>query len=300
MRMQTIPHFATILAAAACWAGWPQRARWHRCTPRTASPRTNHPLRRSCRIPSHPFAARSDAPPPIPNPTSRSRSSAKGAPNVLLVMTDDVGFGASSTFGGPIPTPTFDKIARRGVRYNRMHTTARVFADAGRADLRPEPSQRAHRVDHGARTRLSGLRHGDAKELRHDRRGAPAERLQHCLVRQESQRAHLANQRGRPVRPLAHGPWLRVLLRLHRRGREPVGPDRVREHHPRRAEGRPHREKQSGLSFRCRSGRPCDPLDSGPARPGAGQAVLRVLRSGRDACPPPRLKRMDRPIQGPV
>jgi len=48
----------------------------------------------------------------------------KGAPNVLLIMTDDVGFGASSTFGGPIPTPTFDKLAASGLRYNRFHTTA--------------------------------------------------------------------------------------------------------------------------------------------------------------------------------
>jgi arylsulfatase len=48
----------------------------------------------------------------------------KGAPNVLLVLTDDVGFGASSTFGGPIPTPTMDKLAANGLRYNRMHTTA--------------------------------------------------------------------------------------------------------------------------------------------------------------------------------
>jgi hypothetical protein len=48
----------------------------------------------------------------------------KGAPNVLLIMTDDVGFGASSTFGGPIPTPTFDKLAQRGLKFNRFHTTA--------------------------------------------------------------------------------------------------------------------------------------------------------------------------------
>ena len=39
-------------------------------------------------------------------------------------MTDDVGFGASSTFGGPVPTPTFDALAREGLRYNRFHTTA--------------------------------------------------------------------------------------------------------------------------------------------------------------------------------
>jgi arylsulfatase A-like enzyme len=48
----------------------------------------------------------------------------KGAPNVLLILTDDVGFGASSTFGGPIPTPTMDKLAANGLRYNRFHTTA--------------------------------------------------------------------------------------------------------------------------------------------------------------------------------
>ena len=45
-------------------------------------------------------------------------------PNVLLIMTDDVGFGAASTFGGPIPTPTFDQLAKAGLRYNKFHTTA--------------------------------------------------------------------------------------------------------------------------------------------------------------------------------
>jgi arylsulfatase len=48
----------------------------------------------------------------------------KGAPNVLLILTDDVGFGASSTFGGPIPTPNYDKLAKNGLRYNMFHTTA--------------------------------------------------------------------------------------------------------------------------------------------------------------------------------
>jgi arylsulfatase len=48
----------------------------------------------------------------------------KGAPNVLLILTDDVGFGASSTFGGPIPTPTMDRLAKEGLRFNNFHTTA--------------------------------------------------------------------------------------------------------------------------------------------------------------------------------
>ncbi|TRW47460.1 arylsulfatase [Georgenia yuyongxinii] len=48
----------------------------------------------------------------------------KGAPNVLIVLLDDVGFGAASTFGGPCRTPTADRLAARGLRYNRFHTTA--------------------------------------------------------------------------------------------------------------------------------------------------------------------------------
>lgn len=48
----------------------------------------------------------------------------EGAPNVLLILTDDVGFGASSTFGGPIQTPTLERLADNGLRYNMFHTTA--------------------------------------------------------------------------------------------------------------------------------------------------------------------------------
>jgi arylsulfatase len=48
----------------------------------------------------------------------------KGAPNILLIMTDDVGFSAPSTFGGVIPTPALDRIASMGLRYTRFHTTA--------------------------------------------------------------------------------------------------------------------------------------------------------------------------------
>jgi len=47
-----------------------------------------------------------------------------GAPNVLLVLLDDVGFAGTSSFGGPISTPSFERIANEGVRYNNFHTTA--------------------------------------------------------------------------------------------------------------------------------------------------------------------------------
>ena len=48
----------------------------------------------------------------------------KDAPNVLLVLIDDAGFGNPSTFGGPVQTPTLDRLAGRGLRYNRFHVTA--------------------------------------------------------------------------------------------------------------------------------------------------------------------------------
>lgn len=48
----------------------------------------------------------------------------KDAPNVLLIITDDSGFGVPSTFGGVIPTPTMDRVAKSGLRYNNIHSTA--------------------------------------------------------------------------------------------------------------------------------------------------------------------------------
>ncbi len=48
----------------------------------------------------------------------------EGAPNVLVILVDDAGFGSSSAFGGPCQTPNFERLADKGIRYNRFHTTA--------------------------------------------------------------------------------------------------------------------------------------------------------------------------------
>jgi arylsulfatase A-like enzyme len=48
----------------------------------------------------------------------------KGAPNVVVILIDDQGFGATGTFGGPVSTPIMDKLASNGIKYNRFHTTA--------------------------------------------------------------------------------------------------------------------------------------------------------------------------------
>jgi arylsulfatase A-like enzyme len=59
-------------------------------------------------------------PPQFPKPVGAP----KGAPNVVLILLDDTGFGQYSTFGGGVPSPTLDKLAAEGLRYNRFHTTA--------------------------------------------------------------------------------------------------------------------------------------------------------------------------------
>src|SRR5580765_3903772 len=48
----------------------------------------------------------------------------KGAPNILLIVTDDQGYGVAGTFGGVIPTPALDRIAKAGLRYTQFHTTS--------------------------------------------------------------------------------------------------------------------------------------------------------------------------------
>lgn len=59
-----------------------------------------------------------------PTTWPRMTKAREGAPNVIVFMTDDVGFASSSTFGGLVPTRTFDALAAAGLRYNRFHTTA--------------------------------------------------------------------------------------------------------------------------------------------------------------------------------
>jgi len=76
-------------------------------------------------IPLSPFAGKigknyKESEPAWQNPVAAP----EGAPNVIVILLDDVGFGQTSTFGGLIPTPNLDKLASEGLRYNRLHTTA--------------------------------------------------------------------------------------------------------------------------------------------------------------------------------
>jgi arylsulfatase A-like enzyme len=73
--------------------------------------------------PKYPLATELDARKATP-PKRFEVSAPKGAPNVVVFLIDDIGFGHASTFGGAIPTPTLDRLASQGLKYNRFHTTA--------------------------------------------------------------------------------------------------------------------------------------------------------------------------------
>lgn len=60
----------------------------------------------------------------VEKPEAFAINAPEGAPNVVVVLIDDIGFGATSTFGGAISTPTFDRLADNGLKFNRFHTTA--------------------------------------------------------------------------------------------------------------------------------------------------------------------------------
>jgi hypothetical protein len=77
------------------------------------------------------------------------RGAAEGAPNILLIITDDAGYGVSSTFGGVIPTPAMDRVAENGLRYTHFHSTA--VCSPTRAAL--ITGRNHHQDGHGRRSR---------------------------------------------------------------------------------------------------------------------------------------------------
>jgi arylsulfatase A-like enzyme len=74
-----------------------------------------------------------------------------GAPNVIIILIDDLGFGAPETFGGPIPTPTLQRLAEEGLRYNNFHTTA--LCSPTRAALKA--GRNHHTVNMGSITEMA-------------------------------------------------------------------------------------------------------------------------------------------------
>ena len=128
----------------------------------------------------------------------------KGVPNILLIITDDVGFAAPSTFGGVIPTPTLDRIADMGLRYTQFHTTS--LCSPTRAAL--ITGRNHHSVGFGvigeASTGYPGYDSIITKDKATIGRILEFEWLRDLMVWQKSQYPVLCDESGRPLRSMAH------------------------------------------------------------------------------------------------
>ena len=213
-----------------------------------------------------------------------------GAPNVLYIAWDDVGYGTMDVFGGPVETPNMRRIADRGVRYSNFHTTA--LCSPTRASLLTGRNATSQRHGHHRRVQLGVPRHLDPDPVR--------ERLHLRGARSSTATTPTASASGtsRPVRrcnlaaykgrwPL--GPGLRALLRLPRRRDQPVVSGPRPRQPPSRAAGDPggglpprrrtSPTRRSSSSATRRSIDPDKPFFMYLA-PDAGHAPHHVPRSG--------------------
>jgi arylsulfatase A-like enzyme len=152
----------------------------------------------------------------------------EGAPNVVVILIGDVGYGATSAFGGPCHTPNLEKLASGGLKYTRFHTTA-LCSPTRQALL---TGRNHHSVGMGGITEIATAAPGYSSVLPNTK--AP---LAQTLKLNGYSTAQLGKchevpvwqtSPGRTVHGVAVG-WrrLRVLLRIHRRGEQPMGPGSV-------------------------------------------------------------------------
>ena len=222
-----------------------------------------------------------------------------GAPNILLIMTDDVGFGASSAFGGPIPTPTLEALAAKGIKYNEFNTTA--LCSPTRAALLTGRDQ--HKAHQGIIMERS-LGYPGYDSLMPKSTGTIAEILRgngystawfgknHNVPGWQSSAAGRSTC-GRPD-------WASTISTASSAATPTSGIRRCSRTRRRSSQGKADRRREGELQPRCRSGGSGDPLDRAAAFTGAQQAVLRLLRARRHARAPSRAEGLDREVQGPV
>ena len=186
----------------------------------------------------------------------------EGAPNVVIIVLDDVGYGQLSPFGGLCETPNLDRLASRGLRYANFQTTA--LCSPTRGSLLT--GRNHHRLGLSAITEMSmgfpahnatiGHEHGFLSEMLVER-GCNT-----FAVGKWHLTAAGGDDPGRPLHPLAARARLRALLRLPRRRHRPV----ASRPHPRQPLGAPASDARGWLPPQRRPGRPGDRLHQRRAR----------------------------------
>ena len=246
--------------------------------------RTNLPIQAPVRPPVTELDARkAKAPAPF------KIDAPKGAPNVVIVLIDDIGFGTANCFGGPIATPTLDKLSKGGLRYNQFHTTA-LCSPTRMAMLTGRNHHSANAGSRSWRWRRPSLGN-------QGRRPKSVEPVAEMLrLNGYSTAAFGKYHETAPWEVSISGPFDRWPTRS---GFDKFygfiggetnqwAPVPARRHDARRAAGRPrlprhHRPRDAG-----------DQLDAIPEGADAGQAVLRVLGDRRDARTAPGPAEVDR------
>ena len=156
----------------------------------------------------------------------------KQAPNILLIMTDDSGFGVPSTYGGVIPTPAMDRIAKTGLRYTQIYSTA--LCSPTRAAL--ITGRNHHSAGFGVISEQSTGFPGYNSIIAKDKATIGRILLDNGYATSWFGKDHntpaFAASAGRAVRPMADRHGLRVLLRVCRRRRQPVAAEPVPQHDP--------------------------------------------------------------------
>ena len=243
--------------------------------------------------PSYPPITELDARNATPPPRFEVKAP-EGAPNVLIVLIDDMGFGMSSAFGGPIHMPTAERLANEGLRYNQFHTTA--LCSPTRAALL---SGRNHHTNNmGAITETATAFPGNTGQ-RPDSVAPLAEMLRlngysTSFFGKNHETAAWEVSPSGPDRPLADPVRVRRVLRIHGRRDEPVGAAPLRRHE---SGGAP---REPELPLHDRHDGQGDGLGAVPEVAHAGPAVLHVFRARRDARAAPCLEGVDREVQGQV
>ena len=165
---------------------------------------------------SRPSRARSAAPSANRPPTGRRWPRApKGAPNVLYIVLDDVGFAALGCYGSPVcKTPHLDKLAKNGVRYNNFHTTALCSPSRSCFLTGPQSPLQRHGVHHRGLDRLPRLQRPRSARQRLAVGDADAVRLGGVRHRQMAPDAGRGHEPGLQSQVVAARSRLRSLLRL--------------------------------------------------------------------------------------
>ena len=155
--------------------------------------------------------------PPLP-------SAPDGAPNVVVVLLDDVGYAQFGCYGSTIATPTFDRLAAQRPALLELPHDGAVLADARLPADGPQPPSQRHGSHRRVRVGLPGLRRDHAEGERDDLRDPRAQRVRDLRGRQVASRTRRHDGRRRPARPVAARSRVRAVLRVPRRRDRPVPP----------------------------------------------------------------------------